>query len=135
MAKMRAALLVLHAPLDQTVGVENATRIFLAAKHPKSYVSLDDADHLLSNYENARYAADVIAAWAARYIDMRGPAITPPARRTRARATSLGGRFFRTRLTVDKHAMLADEPIILWRRRDREPTLRLRGRRRSRPAR
>ncbi len=108
-AKMRAALLVLHAPLDQTVGVENATRIFLAAKHPKSYVSLDDADHLLSDYENARYAADVIAAWAARYIDAR-PKNTAGAAHEGVRATSLGGRF-RTRLTVDRHAMLADEPI------------------------
>lgn len=108
-ATMRAALLVLHAPLDQTVGVANATRIFLAAKHPKSYVSLDDADHLLSNYDNARYAADVIAAWAARYIDAR-PKYTSGAAHEGVRATSLSGRF-RTRLTVDNHAMLADEPI------------------------
>lgn len=106
---LRAALLVLHAPLDQTVGVDNATRIFTAARHPKSYVSLDDADHLLSNYEHARYAADVIAAWAARYIDAR-PKNTAGVSHDGVRATTLGGRF-RTRLTVDRHAMLADEPI------------------------
>ena len=81
----------------------------LAARHPKSYVSLDDADHLLSDYENARYAADVIAAWAARYIDAREKNTTGLAHEG-VRATSLGGRF-RTRLTVDRHAMLADEPI------------------------
>ena len=108
-AGLRAALLVPHAPLDQTVGVDNATRIFTAAKHPKSYVSLDDADHLLSNYEHARYAADVIAACAARYIDAR-PKNTAGVAHEGVRATTLGGRF-RTRLTVDRHAMLADEPI------------------------
>ena len=70
------ALLVMHAPLDETVGVENATRIFTAAKHPKSFVTLDDADHLVSRPEDAEYAAEVIAAWAGRYLDLRPPA--PP---------------------------------------------------------
>ena len=62
------ALLVLHAPRDEVVGIENASRIFLAARHPKSFISLDDADHLLSRPKDASYAAGVIAAWAARYI-------------------------------------------------------------------
>jgi alpha-beta hydrolase superfamily lysophospholipase len=62
------ALLVMHAPLDATVGIDNATRIFQAAKHPKSFVSLDDADHLLTTPASARYAAGVIAAWAEKYI-------------------------------------------------------------------
>src|SRR5262249_47923007 len=62
------ALLVMHAPRDETVGIDNATRIFVAAKHPKSFISLDDADHLLSRPQDAAYAADVIAAWATRYI-------------------------------------------------------------------
>jgi len=107
-ARLKAALLILHAPLDQTVSVDNATRIFVAAKHPKSFVTLDDADHLLSNYEHARYAADVIAAWAARYVDARDKN-TAGEEHEGVRATSLGGKF-RTRLTVDGHAMLADEP-------------------------
>ncbi|MEO1102866.1 MAG: bifunctional alpha/beta hydrolase/OsmC family protein [Pseudomonadota bacterium] len=107
-AKMKAALLVLHAPLDQTVSVDNAQRIFVAAKHPKSFVSLDDADHLLSNYEHARYAADVIAAWAARYVDSREKNTAGEAHEG-VRAVSLGGKF-RTRLTMGPHAMLADEP-------------------------
>lgn len=106
--KLKAALLVLHAPLDETVSVDNATRIFVAAKHPKSFVSLDDADHLLSDYRHARYAADVIAAWAARYVDHRDKN-TAGERHLGVRATSLGGKF-RTRLTVDRHALLADEP-------------------------
>lgn len=67
-ASLGRALLVLHAPLDETVGVENATRIFGAAKHPKSFVSLHEADHLMSRAEDARYAGEVIGAWATRYI-------------------------------------------------------------------
>jgi putative redox protein len=62
------ALIIMHAPLDQTVGIENAETIFKAAKHPKSFISLDDADHLLSRKEDAQYAGHVIANWAARYI-------------------------------------------------------------------
>ena len=65
---MGKALLVMHAPRDDTVGIENATRIFVAAKHPKSFVSLDDADHLLSRRDDAVYAANTIAAWASRYL-------------------------------------------------------------------
>lgn len=67
-ARLRRALLVLHAPGDETVGIENAARIFEAARHPKSFVSLDDADHLLSRADDARYAANVIAAWCERYM-------------------------------------------------------------------
>lgn len=66
-AALRRPLLILHAPRDQTVGVENAARLFEAARHPKSFVSLDDADHLLSSPQDARYAAAIIAVWAARY--------------------------------------------------------------------
>jgi fermentation-respiration switch protein FrsA (DUF1100 family) len=65
---LRRALLVMHAPLDATVGIENAAKIFAAAKHPKSFVSLDGADHLLSGSESASYAARVIAAWASKYV-------------------------------------------------------------------
>ncbi len=67
-ARLGKALLVLHAPLDATVGIENASRIFLAAKHPKSFVSLDGADHLLTSPEAAGYAAEIIAAWSSKYI-------------------------------------------------------------------
>jgi len=67
-SKLKAALLVFHGPLDKTVGIENASEIFLAAKHPKSYISLDQADHLLSNPEDASFVADTIGAWSHRYI-------------------------------------------------------------------
>jgi putative redox protein len=67
-AALRRPLLIMHAPRDATVGVDNAARLFEAARHPKSFVSLDDADHLLSRPADARYAAGVLAAWAARYV-------------------------------------------------------------------
>ncbi len=73
---LKKALLVLHAPKDTTVGIENATQIFLHAKHPKSFVTLDDADHLVTRPEDAEYAAEVISAWAGKYLDLRPPA--PP---------------------------------------------------------
>ncbi len=65
--EMKRPLLVMHSPIDQTVGIENANDLFLAAKHPKSFVSLDDSDHLLTNREDAQYVAGVIASWATHY--------------------------------------------------------------------
>ena len=67
-AALRRALMVMHAPNDDTVGINNAMEIFSAAKHPKSFVSLDDADHLLTRKEDAAFVADMIAAWSARYL-------------------------------------------------------------------
>lgn len=74
---LKAALLVAHAPRDETVGIDNATRIFVAAKHPKSFRSLDDGDHLLSGAGHAAHAARVIAAWAERYA-LTDPLPAPP---------------------------------------------------------
>ena len=67
-ANLKKALLVMHAPLDQTVSIDNAGQIFSWAKHPKSYVSMDDSDHLISRKKDAEYAADVISTWANKYI-------------------------------------------------------------------
>ena len=67
-AQLRLALLVAHSPRDTTVGIDNAARIFAAAKHPKSFFSLDDADHLLTRRADAEYAASIIATWASRYL-------------------------------------------------------------------
>jgi putative redox protein len=73
-AKLHLPLLILHAPTDDTVGIDNATKIFVAAKHPKSFVSLADASHLLTDKRDASYVANVIAAWAERYLDPVAPA-------------------------------------------------------------
>jgi putative redox protein len=67
-ARLRKALLVMHSPVDSTVDISNALHIFTQAKHPKSYVSLDTADHLLSKKSDAVYIANVIAAWSERYL-------------------------------------------------------------------
>jgi alpha/beta superfamily hydrolase len=72
-ARLHKALLVCHAPSDDTVGIEHANRIFTAAKHPKSFISLADADHLLSRKSDASYVGNVIAAWADRYLDRTVP--------------------------------------------------------------
>jgi len=64
---LRKPLLIFHSPLDTVVSIDNAAKIFMAAKHPKSFVSLDRADHLLTRHEDAQYAATVLAAWASRY--------------------------------------------------------------------
>jgi uncharacterized protein len=68
-AQLRLPLMVMHAPRDSTVGIENANAIFSAAKHPKSFVSLDDADHLITRQSDAVHVANVIAAWSSGYID------------------------------------------------------------------
>ncbi|MGC0371968.1 MAG: hypothetical protein DGJ47_000671 [Rickettsiaceae bacterium] len=66
---LRKALLVMHSPLDSTVSIENAKQIYKLAKHPKSFVSLDNADHLLmKNPKDSQYVADVLAGWASRYL-------------------------------------------------------------------
>ncbi len=112
---LKRPLLVMHAPLDETVGIENATSIFVAAKHPKSFVSLDTADHLLSNTEDAHYAASVLAAWASRYLDAQPqakPASTLPntasAFMDGALAVAMKDKPFATALLVDGHPLVSD---------------------------
>jgi uncharacterized OsmC-like protein/pimeloyl-ACP methyl ester carboxylesterase len=112
-AKLHKALLVMHSPTDDTVGIDNATHIFVAAKHPKSFVSLAGADHLLSQRRDSLYVADVIAAWAEHYVE---PAATDPAadpgmapRRVVVRETRASK--FQQTVTVGPHRMIADEPV------------------------
>ncbi|MFZ6646041.1 alpha/beta hydrolase family protein [Undibacterium sp. TJN25] len=70
-ARLKRALLVMHAPRDATVDISNAMQIFTAARHPKSFISLDDADHLLSRKEDAIYVANMIASWSERYLNVK----------------------------------------------------------------
>jgi putative redox protein len=108
---LRKALLVFHAPTDQTVGIENASRIFAAAKHPKSFVSLADADHLLSRRGDAVYVANVIAAWAERYLDLASQpeAAAAAGPRTVTVTETRQGRFQQA-VKLGPHSLLADEP-------------------------
>ncbi|TMJ83604.1 MAG: OsmC family protein, partial [Alphaproteobacteria bacterium] len=110
-ADLRKALLIFHSPTDEIVAIDNASRIFTAAKHPKSFVSLAGADHLLSRRSDAAYVANVIRAWAERYLEApqgasqaAGDAKTVVVRETRE------GRF-QQEVTVGAHRFLADEPL------------------------
>ena len=110
---LHKALLVMHSPTDDTVGIDNATRIFVAAKHPKSFVTLAGADHLLSGKREAAYVADVIAAWATRYLDPVAPepsADLAEAPRNVVVRETRAGKFQQT-VSVGPHRLLADEPV------------------------
>ena len=110
--KLNKALLVLHAPRDQTVGIDNAAKIFIAAKHPKSFVSLDDADHLLSRREDAEYAASVIGAWVARYVDRHEDKAGRAHPEGVVRVVEAEASGMLQRVSVDgKFHLLADEPL------------------------
>jgi putative redox protein len=110
---LHKALLVLHSPTDDTVGIDNATRIFLAARHPKSFVSLADADHLLSRRRDAIYAAHVIAAWAERYVEIakaeEQAAVNEDKRWVVVTETREGK--FQQSIAIGPHHFLADEPV------------------------
>jgi putative redox protein len=110
-ASLHKALLVMHAPTDDTVGIDNATRIFVTAKHPKSFVSLAGADHLLSNRQDSAYVADVIAAWASRYLETKvsDDAVDDTAPRQVVVRETRNSKFQQT-VTVGPHQLLADEP-------------------------
>ena len=106
---LRKALLVLHSPQDTTVGIENAEEIYVAARHPKSFVTLDGADHLLMKKEDSIYVGSVIATWAKRYISI--PKIDTISTTHQAVASLDAEDGFTTQMTVGSHTMMADEPV------------------------
>ncbi len=103
------ALLILHSPQDQVVGIKNAEEIYLSARHPKSFVSLDGADHLLSSRSDALYAGKVIANWASRYVPWPKPEKIKSDHQVVARLEQEDG--YTTDLKVGNHYMTADEPV------------------------
>ncbi|MEO0339098.1 MAG: alpha/beta fold hydrolase [Bacteroidota bacterium] len=105
---LRKPLLIMHSPQDRTVEIENAAKIYDAAFHPKSFVTLDGADHLLTNKADSLYAGDMIASWAKRYIDL------PEKEKLKVEkdvAIRLGNEGYTTDIMVGKHGLTADEPI------------------------
>lgn len=103
------ALLVMHGPLDQTVGIDNAQEIFIAAKHPKSFVTLDRADHLLRDARDASYAAEVIGAWVQRYLPEEPAEMDPlPHGVVEVRERGIGK--FQQVVRIGDRAFIADEP-------------------------
>lgn len=107
-ADLDLPLLVMHAPTDAVVGIENASGLFVHAKHPKSFVSLDTADHLLSRKEDAAYAAGVIANWAALYIDQSEA--EPTATGHGVYVSETGHGRYENLVSSGQHHLIADEP-------------------------
>jgi uncharacterized OsmC-like protein/alpha/beta superfamily hydrolase len=115
-AELRRALLVFHSPTDETVGIDNASHIFTAAKHPKSFISLAGADHLLLRPSDAAYVAHVIAAWAERYLDMPAQVAAPKQLVAEAESGEVVVRearhgTFQQEIIAGAHRFLADEPV------------------------
>ena len=108
--ELRRALLVMHAPGDAIVGTDNASQIFAAARHPKSFVSLDTADHLLSRRENAAYAARVLAAWASRYVAGVAARAVAEGEPDLVTVEETGQGRLQQRITMGRHGLIADEP-------------------------
>jgi uncharacterized OsmC-like protein/fermentation-respiration switch protein FrsA (DUF1100 family) len=107
-------LLIFHSPVDQTVSIDNAALIYKAARHPKSFVSLDNADHLLLDPRDSLYVGSVLAAWAHRYIDAPPEPETRQALRQDNRVsvrTAAGA--FRTEILARGHSIIADEPAAV----------------------
>jgi putative redox protein len=109
-AHLGRALLVMHAPTDAVVGIDNARQIFEAARHPKSFIALPDADHLLGNRADAEYAAAVLAAWSSRYIGAAAAA-TAPVEDGSVIVEETGAGHLQQRVSVGPHHFFADEPV------------------------
>lgn len=106
MKKLRVPLLIMHAPTDDIVGIDHAGKLFDAAKHPKSFVSLAGADHLLLNEEDAKFAARMIAAWAGRYLPQKDTLLMPE----EGVIVQTGNGKFGTEVHTVSHRFVADEP-------------------------
>jgi uncharacterized OsmC-like protein/alpha/beta superfamily hydrolase len=111
LGELRKALMIFHGPFDQTVGIDNAARLFEAARHPKSFVSLDRADHMLSDPADAAYVGTVLAAWAERYIEAPArPALGDTGAGTVVVAETGESRFAQA-IAAGGHRLRADEPL------------------------
>lgn len=101
------AILILHSPQDLTVPIENAAKLYTAARHPKSYISLDGADHLLSDKQDSYYAGNMIANWASRYLSVPEKEMLKTEKQVVAR---LGSKGYTTEIMMRHHGLIADEP-------------------------
>lgn len=114
--KLKSALLIFHSPVDDTVPISEAAQIYQSARHPKSFISLDDADHLLSNKADAEYVALALTAWASRYLDTgevkpeRSYGSAPQVAKGEVLVTELDKKFLRA-VYSDSHQLMADEPL------------------------
>lgn len=114
--KLGKALLIMHSPIDTIVSIDEAAKIYRAARHPKSFISLDKADHLLSRPEDSTYVGELLASWAAHYLDFTGAAkdtvaVTPPAVPPGQVLVTEQDHAFTRRIHTEKHQLIADEPL------------------------
>ena len=107
---LRKALLVLHSPIDNTVAVDHAAALYQAARHPKSFVALDGADHLLADHADAEFAADMIGTWAKRFLVNEAPAAPEPRPTAQVVLAETTQGTFLNHVVVGRHRFLADEP-------------------------
>ena len=114
-AKLGKALMVFHSPVDDVVSIEHAGKIFAAAKHPRSFVSLDRANHLLTDKADAVFVGSVLGAWAGRYLDQPAPVAASGAapRDGVVHVTETGSGPFDQTITIGSHRLRADEPVSL----------------------
>ncbi len=110
-ARLGRALLIFHSPVDSIVGIENAEQIYRAARHPKSFISLDRADHLLADAEDSLYVGAVLAAWATKYVDAVPGAAEEESNREKGVVVRTGPKGYRTEILSAGHALVADEPV------------------------
>ena len=108
---LRKPLLIMHSPQDTIVGIENAAKIYTAAHHPKSYISLDGADHLLSDKKDSQYVGKMIASWVEKYLGLEHSNTTDPIYKSKSIvAVETGNEGFFTKIKAGDHAIVADEP-------------------------
>lgn len=111
-SQLHKPLLIFHSPTDDTVGINTATHLFVAAKHPKSFISLTGADHLLSKKQDATYVADMISAWAMRYLDATpAEAQAIPEMPDGVVVQETGVSHLQQMISAGRHRMIADEPV------------------------
>lgn len=110
---LKKALLIFHSPVDDTVGIDNAAKIFQAARHPKSFVSLDRADHLLTSEADAIYVGNVIAAWAPKYIDTLEKESEKETVGDNRVVAKTGKTGYRTEIMANGLSLVADEPVSM----------------------
>lgn len=110
---LRKPLLIFHSPLDRVVGIDNAAQIFMAARHPKSFVSLDKADHLLSNREDSQYVGSVLAAWSKKYLGIPEKVESPVDLTDNRTVVRIGKSGFQVEIIANGHSLIADEPIAV----------------------
>lgn len=112
LSELDVALLFMHSPVDGVVGIDNAARLYEMAGHPKSVVSLDQADHLLTEKEDSRYVAAVLAAWASRYVELSDePRDIDELREAERAVTRTRSATFHTDVAIRNHTLVADEPV------------------------